>query len=302
MFSEVRACLWDSDTIASEKARFPGVEEILSGKFPRHSEEFYEWRKKRCEEALLEDPSKITVYDDLAVSQHKLGDHVAAIATMKKKDSIQSGIYETYSNLGTFYIYTGDLKEAVAWIDKALAINANAHFGRERYQKWLVEWVVAGKPDGSGPRFIHGAFGFAAFAKSKEAPMTGYMEAARWEKCLQGLLGMMRFADFDNPLLQEAVGDLLADTPDDALLMASRAYRLAAEKSVDQGEKARLLDKAVGIAGHNRQMNQDDLIKHLQKSLEEGRILNAKVREDEITWIAAGRDAAMEFEAKYLKP
>jgi len=302
MLQEARACIWDSDTIISENARFPGVEEILSGKFPRHSREFYEWRKKRCEEVLLADPLRMPVYDDLAVSQHKLGDHVAAIATMKKKESIRPGLYETFSNLGTFYIYTGELEEALVWINKALAINANAHFGREKYQKWLVEWVMAGKPQEGRRDLERSTLGFDAFVRSKEPPVGGYMEAARWGKCLEGLLGMMRFADFDNPILQEATGDVLAGAEKDAMLLASRAYRLASEKSSDEAEKARLLNKADRITGRHRDLDPEELIKQLHQNLEEGRALNAKVREDEIAWIAAGKDAAAEFEAKYLKP
>src|SRR5687768_12330427 len=38
------ACLWDSDTIKMERSRFPGTLELITGKFLRHSPEFYEWR------------------------------------------------------------------------------------------------------------------------------------------------------------------------------------------------------------------------------------------------------------------
>src|SRR5262245_56131026 len=89
------ACLWDRDTIAAELARFPGVAEIMTGQFPRHSKEFYEWRRKITEEALAHDPKQTALYDDLAVAQHKLGDHKAAIATMMKKDKIKPDLYET---------------------------------------------------------------------------------------------------------------------------------------------------------------------------------------------------------------
>jgi len=33
------ACLWDSDTLQMERLRFPGVLEIITGKFVRHSQE-----------------------------------------------------------------------------------------------------------------------------------------------------------------------------------------------------------------------------------------------------------------------
>jgi hypothetical protein len=38
------ACLWDSDTSQMERLRFPGVLEIITGKFVRHSRAYYEWR------------------------------------------------------------------------------------------------------------------------------------------------------------------------------------------------------------------------------------------------------------------
>ncbi len=38
------ACSWDYDTIRRERTRFPGTLELLTGKFLRHSPEFYGWR------------------------------------------------------------------------------------------------------------------------------------------------------------------------------------------------------------------------------------------------------------------
>lgn len=135
------ACIWDSDTLAAERARFPQVAELITGSFARHSREFHEWRKARSEAMIKNKAAVAETYDDLAVSQHKLGDHKAAIATMQQKEKLFPGKYETFSNLGTFYIYTGELNQALLFIGKALVIDPNAHFGREKYQLWLVEWL-----------------------------------------------------------------------------------------------------------------------------------------------------------------
>jgi hypothetical protein len=97
-------CLWDSDTLATESARFPGAAGMMAGNFPRHSKEYHEWRVKQKKALVDAGTAQALDYDDLAVSQHKLGDHASAIATMLAKDSKSPGIYETYSNLGTFYI------------------------------------------------------------------------------------------------------------------------------------------------------------------------------------------------------
>ena len=58
------------------------------------------------------------------------------------KEKIKPGMYETNANLGTFHILAGDFELGLPLIDKALSIKPNAHFGRERYQKWLVEYAM----------------------------------------------------------------------------------------------------------------------------------------------------------------
>lgn len=300
------ACLWDSDTIASEKARFPGVEEVIFGNFPRHSKEFYEWRKTTSKAALASDPTNLALYDDLAVAQHKLGDHEGAIATTKKKDAIKPGLYETYSNTGTFYIYTGNLPAALEHINKALAVNPNAHFGREKYQKWLIEWVMEGMPDRArdGNDFYPGIGGFAAYVVEKQpADQREFTERLRNE-AITAISGMMRFADFDNPLLQEAMGDFLAEgSPEkNATLHASLAYLHAARTK--QGTLVGLTAKRERALSKFEDPNKQRklLPAGLKHRLEKGRLLAATVRRDEIAWIAAGKDASAEFQKKYLQP
>ncbi|MCH1440611.1 MAG: hypothetical protein L7W43_13205, partial [Rubripirellula sp.] len=47
------ACLWDRDTLVMERQRFPTALELITGKFLRHSADFYRWRvddrRKRIE-------------------------------------------------------------------------------------------------------------------------------------------------------------------------------------------------------------------------------------------------------------
>src|SRR5262245_22159446 len=104
-------CLWDYDTLRQERARFPGAAEMIVGKFLRHSKEFYEWRISDRLEKLKADPKNLAHHDDLAVAYQKVGQHAKAVETILAKETIQPGLYETYSNLGTFYILNGDLKE-----------------------------------------------------------------------------------------------------------------------------------------------------------------------------------------------
>jgi len=297
----VGACLWDSDTLAEEKARFPDTQEMLAGNFPRHSKEFHEWRKLRCETLLKERPSDAALYDDLAVSQHKLGDHKGAIATMIAKEKVKPGLYETYSNLGTFYIYTGDLQEALKWIDKALEIKSDAHFGRERYQRLLVEWVLARdhESDADHPSSPN----FAAYVLFKESrktkPEPGDRETIRRE-ALKGVMGMMRFADFDNPLLQEAAGDVLGfgELKENAAHLAHQAYLNASMKGT-KDDRSRIAAKISVLEESNENLKGDPT--RLKEERQKGAALAAQVREDERTWIKAGKDAAMEFDGKYRK-
>ena len=42
------------------------------------------------------------------------------------------GRYETHANLGSFLVHSGRLEEGVAELQKAIEINPDAHFGREK--------------------------------------------------------------------------------------------------------------------------------------------------------------------------
>lgn len=313
--SPVHGCIWDSDTLAAERARFPEIAELITGYFARHSREFYAWRQLRSEEMIKNHTAVAETYDDLAVSQHKLGDHKAAIATMETKEKVLPGKYETYSNLGTFYIYTGDLNQAQSWIRKALAINPNAHFGREKYQLWLVEWLQRRAKEGvedDGRRSVAmgGPRGFAEFiiCREKNIPAGQTMvdptfTPKQQSDALRGIMGMMWFADFDNPILLEALGDVLAagDIKRNAAQLAAYSYAHAAEKSSDPAERSRL-QKLAGLAGSATQgFELAATQKTLQDALEKGRAYVEGVRKNEIEWLRQGLDAEKEFQKKYLQ-
>ena len=141
--SPLLACLWDYDTLKMERSQFPSALELITGKFPRHSKDFYEWRIADRLAKLEVDDTNLSYYDDLAVAYDKTGQHAKAIEIILTKEKIKPGLYETYANLGTFYIHSGQLKEGVQYIEQAIALNADAHFGREIYQKYVVEYVLA---------------------------------------------------------------------------------------------------------------------------------------------------------------
>ena len=227
------ACLWDRDTLEMERQRFPTTLELIAGKFLRHSEAFYLWRIKD-RESKLEQESRPEWFDDLAVAYEKTGGAKKAIELMREKDSLFPGLYETHANLGTFLIHSGDFQPGLVEIEKALEINPNAHFGREEYQRLLVLYLLdcnaevglqlplsEQMPNGFEP------IGFASFLFGDEPGEVSAEERKQvLGSALKGVLGMMKFGNFDSPILLEGLGDLLVSSglETDAKQLAARAY------------------------------------------------------------------------------
>jgi tetratricopeptide (TPR) repeat protein len=313
-----KACLWDTDTLAAEQARFPEIAELITGMFPRHSKEFYAWRLLHSENLIAQGKGGAIAFDDLAVAQHKLGDHRAAIETMQLKEKRFPGLYETRSNLGTFYIYTDELDAAAKWIREALAVNPDAHFGREKYQLCIVEWLQERKnaPADLSKGIERSSFasgvphGFAAFTARRAADQAGKsdydLQLTRQEQssALRGLLGMMWFADFDNPLLLEALGDVLiaGDMNTNASQLAALAYLHASRRAANIEEKKRLH----GLFQASLLLIPDVKVENYEKKLDSGLAKGTAsfevIRQEELKWIKAGMDAGFEFQKKYLKP
>lgn len=314
----IRACIWDRDTLAMEQLRFPGVLAVVTGDFPRHSREYYEWRADTVGKQLAAlsdaDPQGPALRDDLAVALHKLGRHAEAVRVMEDSLRIVPDRYETLSNLGTFTIYLGDLPASRAWLQKALRINPDAHFGREKYQLWLVEHLMyranpssvpelgAELPDYTVKALRDDYATFVARRQNPDYPGLGVTEIAA---AIQGVRGMMRFADHDNPVLREALGDLLKSSHpgQDAAHLARLAYVLAAQKA-EGDDKARLAEKiARAMSDYDKKslVQLDELARVANKSTAQGIRLAQKIRADEIVWIAADADVDREFATKYLE-
>ena len=121
---------------------------------------------------------------------------------------------------------------------------------------------------------------------------------------LRGVLGMMWFADHDNPRLLEALGQLLllGGPKDNTAHLASLSFLLASEKATDGKEKERLLVFAEIAGTFTKGFKIADQEKLLTKGLANGAAYMEQIRQDEIAWIKAGVDAAQEFQKKYLEP
>lgn len=319
-------CLWDYDTLKQERARFPNTMELITGKFLRHSKEFYEWRINDRLPKLKVTPNESKYYDDLAVAYEKTGQHGKAIDTILEKEKLLPGLYETYSNLGTFYILAGEFEKGLPYLDKTLAINPNAHFGREKYQKWLVEYAISKRKDGKISFPLHtfnneeevivhqdevenGCFSDYVAARLNKKTLT----IDDCKEAVTGVLGMMRFADHENPLLLEALGDLLVfngmDLENDAKQLAAMAYIKASYSVQDSVAKDKYL-QSVGNILNSQKMGEDDLKKdekvaivrkELDRQLADAAQWYQALKNREIAFIKSGSDPEAEFDKWYYE-
>ena len=149
-FSIGHTCYWDSDTLKMEQKRFPKVLDLIMGNFPHRSKNFYLWRIKDRKEKLKNTPNSENILqwkEDLMVALDRVGQTEEAIKLAKSILPLYPQRYELHANLGTFYFHSGVLnphnyKKGKAHIQKALEINPNAHFGRERIQLELVNYII----------------------------------------------------------------------------------------------------------------------------------------------------------------
>ncbi len=312
------ACLWDRDTLAMERERFPDAIELITGKFLRHSRAYYEWRVKACEAIIQSGRYEAPLLDDLAVAYEKLGNHEKAIETILKKEKQFPGLYETYANLGTFSIHSGELERGIKEIDRAIAINPDAHFGREIYQKLLVQYVLSKQVDGKTPLPLdeNPKRGFADYL-FKQKKMTAYEEASADElhKALKGVLGMMRFGNYDSPILLEALANLLllgnesAQAPTkDGKRLAACAYLKASYESKEESTRQAYRDLAERALGFQTtslstrdQLSLEELEEVFKQQLAEAQAWSAELKADELAWIKAGKNPDEEFARKYDK-
>jgi tetratricopeptide (TPR) repeat protein len=152
------ACIWDSDTLAMEAKKYPGLIQVITGRFERNPPLYYEMRLERVQRELKDSPDKLELYDDAGVACDRLGRSDEAIEWMDKKKQVldrkpdREHLYRYHANLGTFLAHKwvrqeerGDLtllKKGRDHIAKAIEINPDAHFGRERVQLGFMEWAL----------------------------------------------------------------------------------------------------------------------------------------------------------------
>lgn len=337
------ACLWDYDTLQMERQRFPGALELIVGKFLRHSDTFYEWRVKDRTAKLaavksgvleLDDEELARVYDDLAVAHDKLGEHDKAIEAIREKAERfpNTGQYETHANLGTFLVHSGRYEAGLAELNRAIEINPEAHFGREKYQILLVEYMLEKRgengeqnlPLSDRERHVHGDTPFVTWLFEKQGLLDDQGSAsevtatqAELERALKGLLGMMRFGDYRSPVLLEAVGDVIlnvqSSSNENGQRLAARAYLRASEFADSDDAKSKYLEMAEtavwnqmpdktarerGLPNHEA-ISLASLEDQLAREVKEADTWFAEVADDEELWVTASPDPDRRFWEKY---
>lgn len=242
-----RACIWDYDTLRDEQRGLPGVLEALTGRFERRSEFFYRDRIQRMERHRVASPFDLAAIDNHAVALFRIGEIDRAIEMMKEKESRFPNQYTTSSNLATFYMLSGQVEPAIPLLEKALTINPNAHFGRERFQLELAKHLVDPnrnqstliQHDSAEPREIE-LKDFLQVTWSKlvlkhkdddanhAVPWIVVNPGKETPEAVTAIIGMIRFGTEQSPDLYLALGNQLTMRGD--LHLAVRAYFRAIEE------------------------------------------------------------------------
>lgn len=161
--SPANACEWDSDTLKQEAGQVPQVVDVITGRFPRNPNLYYEMRLDRVREILAAHPDRLELYDDAGVACDRLNRGKEAIAWMRRKriylqrssqsPSTHDQWYRYHANLGTFLVHDWfrqgadrhsieQVRRARNEIAEAIHLNPNAHFGREKYQLMAMDWII----------------------------------------------------------------------------------------------------------------------------------------------------------------
>ncbi|MDQ2731015.1 MAG: hypothetical protein M3Y56_05100, partial [Armatimonadota bacterium] len=147
------ACLndHDSDTLAHQAKQLPDVVRVITGRFERNPPLYYEMRISRETKDLQKDPTRLPLYDDVAVAYDRLHRDDEAIQWIEKKRDqlehlsatnaeVHEHWYRYYANVGTFWAHRWlrsgadrtrihEMEVARDYIAQALKLNPNAHFG-----------------------------------------------------------------------------------------------------------------------------------------------------------------------------
>ncbi len=202
------ACIWNAETMAREQRGLPGVYQTIMGRFEKHSDLYHQKIIERftLEELETRDDIPLEEYDDIAVAHERLGDHESAIRVMKAKGKLlekkpdPEHRYRFHANLGTFYAHKGELEKAETEIERAIEINPDAHFGREKYQLQAIRYLLADPPQPATVSFVE-------YRENLDEPRK--IQRKEIEEIIHALNGMIVMGQQDSPLLYYTLGKML---------------------------------------------------------------------------------------------
>jgi hypothetical protein len=134
--------------------------------------------------------------------------------------------------------------------------------------------------------------------------------AVEKEAAIKGVLGMIRFANHESPVLLEALGTLLSEGAatsfqGDAKRLSARAFLKASYGPVDENTRRdyramaeEVLEMQVA-SGPKDKAKLNDLEPMFQQELVEARDWYAELREKELGWIRDGKNPEEEFDKLY---
>lgn len=210
------ACYWDSDTPSDESIEVNDVLDAITGRFDRFPPLYYEMRLTRVTSLVESEPDSLGAYDDAGVACDRLGRSDEAIAWMARKKTVLDRLpdnhydrnsfeyakthrYRYHANLGTFLVHRwlhngadrtkiDEVKAARAEIARAIEINPEAHFGREKYQLMALDWFIdppAMPESGDLPNLL-------GWDKGK---MPADFDPAEASEAVRGLAGLIRLGN-----------------------------------------------------------------------------------------------------------
>jgi hypothetical protein len=175
-------------------------------------------------------------------------------------------------------------------LKRAIEINPDAHFGREKYQILLIEYSLAQPQQES----------FADYIQVRN------MTDQEVQTAVKGVLGIVRFGNHENPKVLEALGSLLVShfrgSPEsDAKALSTRAF-LKASYSTKDSVLAAELRKAAEQAIHLQTgLTIETVEREFRRELDDANKWYEELRQRELGWIAAGVDVDAEFAKLYAQ-
>lgn len=263
----VLACIWDRDTPSREALGLREVVAALTGRFERNPALYHEMRLSRVAAHLTAHPDDLAAHDDAGAACDRLGRGDEAIAWMEKKRAALEAVdadrpevkehwYRYHANLGTFLVHRwarrgadrsklDEVKAARDEIAAALAINPNAHFGREQYQLSALEWIID-PPRWEGQGALPDLLGWGG-------PSSGPISATAAHEAVRGLAGLVvlgnawESVDIFHALNLALQHDTIGPRPDGRSALAYLAW-LRCQELIDAGKGSLLPGAPTGEA------------------------------------------------------